>query len=113
MLAKHGDRIALIRSAPENGQCPSVSALFRSVAAVYGAKAVGILLTGMGNDGARELKLMKDRGAVTIAQDRESSVIFGMPGEAVNLDAAGYILPPDKIVGYLVANTMERRGDDI
>ena len=113
MLAKHGGRIALTRSATEIGQCPSVSALFRSVAAVYGAKAVGILLTGMGNDGARELKLMKDRGAVTIAQDRESSVIFGMPGEAVNLDAAGYILPPDKIVGYLVANTMERRGDDI
>jgi two-component system, chemotaxis family, protein-glutamate methylesterase/glutaminase len=113
MLAKHGGRIALIRSATENGQCPSVSALFRSVAAVYGGKAVGILLTGMGNDGARELKLMKDRGAVTIAQDRESSVIFGMPGEAVNLDAAGYVMNPDRIVGYLAASTKERKSDDI
>ena len=113
MLVKHGGRISLIRSAPENGQCPSVSALFRSVATVYGGKAVGILRTGMGNDGARELKLMKDRGAVTIAQDRESSVIFGMPGEAVNLDAAGYILTPDGIVGYLVASTRKRKSDDI
>ena len=113
MLAKHGGRIALIRSVPENGQCPSVSALFRSVAAVYGGKAVGILLTGMGNDGARELKLMKDRGAVTIAQDFESSVIFGMPGEAVDLDAAVYVLTPDRIVGYLAANFRERKNDDI
>jgi len=113
MLAERGDRIALLRSAPENGQCPSVSALFRSVASVYGGHAVGILLTGMGSDGARELKLMRDMGAVTIAQDRESSVIFGMPGEAVNLDAAGYILPPDRIVGHLVSITRERKGNVI
>ncbi len=104
MLAEHGDRIALTGSAPENGQCPSVSALFRSVAAVYGGNAVGILLTGMGDDGARELKLMRDRGAVTVAQDRESSVIFGMPGEAVRLDAAVYLLPPDRIAALLAAS---------
>jgi two-component system chemotaxis response regulator CheB len=91
-------RIRLSGSAPENGQRPAVSALFRSVADVYGSSAVGILLTGMGDDGARELKLMKSRGAVTIAQDRESSIIFGMPGEAVKLDAATFILPPDRIV---------------
>lgn len=99
-----GGRIALTGTVIEHGQCPSVSALFRSVAAVYGGKAVGILLTGMGNDGARELKLMKDWGAVTIAQDRESSVIFGMPGEAVKLGAATYVLPPDRIVEYLVSS---------
>jgi two-component system chemotaxis response regulator CheB len=110
MLVEHGGRIALMPSAPENGQCPSVSALFRSVASVYGGNAVGILLTGMGNDGARELKLMKERGAVTIAQDRNSSVIFGMPGEAENLGAADYMLTPDGIVGYLVANNRESKG---
>jgi len=101
MLAKHNGRIALNRSAPENGQCPSVSALFRSVTAVYGSKAVGIIITGMGNDGARELKLMKDSGAVTIAQDPASSVIYGMPGEAAKLDAARYVIPPGIIVTAL------------
>ena len=110
---KEDSRLALTGSILEHGQCPSVAALFRSVAAVYGGNAVGIILTGMGNDGARELKLMKDRGAVTIAQDRESSVIFGMPGEAVKFGAATYVLPPDRIVGYLAANFRERKSDDI
>lgn len=98
---KGGGRMALTGSILEHGQCPSVSALFRSMAEVYGRNAVGILLTGMGDDGARELKLMKDKGAVTIAQDRESSVIYGMPGEAAKLDAASYILTPGMIVAAL------------
>jgi len=112
MLAEQGGRIALTLSDPGTLQCPSVSALFRSVATVYGGKAVGILLTGMGDDGAQELKLMKDKGAVTIAQDRESSVIFGMPGEAVNLNAAVYVMTPDNIVGYLISSVGKRKGDD-
>ncbi|MBC7964130.1 MAG: chemotaxis response regulator protein-glutamate methylesterase [Steroidobacteraceae bacterium] len=98
-----GGRIALTGTVLEHGQCPSVSALFRSMAEIYGRNAVGILLTGMGDDGARELKLMKDKGAVTIAQDRESSVIFGMPGEAVKFGAATYVLPPDRIVELLLS----------
>jgi two-component system, chemotaxis family, protein-glutamate methylesterase/glutaminase len=61
------------------------------------------LLTGMGRDGAAELKLMRDTGAITFAQDKESSVIYGMPGEAVRLDAATYVLAPDKIASALVA----------
>lgn len=101
MEIRSGGRIALSGSTPENSQCPSVSALFRSVADVYGRNAVGILLTGMGDDGARELKLMKDAGAVTMAQDRESSIVFGMPGEAVRLGAATYVLPPDRITAAL------------
>lgn len=95
-------RVTLNRNASVNGQCPSVSALFRSVADEYGRNAVGILLTGMGDDGVRELGLMKSKGAVTIAQDRKSCVVFGMPGEAVRLDAAMYVLPPDRIVAALV-----------
>jgi two-component system chemotaxis response regulator CheB len=60
-----------------------------------------VLLTGMGKDGAEELKVMKEKGALTIAQDEESSVVFGMPGEAVRIKAATYALPPDKIASVL------------
>lgn len=76
---------------------PSVSHLFRAVMEVYGENSVGVLLTGMGRDGAEELKLMKEKGALTIAQDEESSVVFGMPGEAIRINAATYVLPPHKI----------------
>lgn len=101
MKAEVGNRIALSKDEPEDGLRPSVSCLFCSVAKVFGQNAVGVLLTGMGKDGAEELKLMKDKGAVTIAQDEKSSVIFGMPGEAIMLDAATYVLSPDKIVAAL------------
>jgi len=94
-------RISLIRDCAENGHCPSVSCLFRSVANAYGADAVGILLTGMGKDGAAELGLMRAKGALTIAQDKESSVVHGMPGEAIALGAAAYVLGPNKIVSAL------------
>jgi two-component system chemotaxis response regulator CheB len=81
--------------------CPSVSFLFKSVAEAYGREAVGVLLTGMGRDGAVELKLMRDRGATTFAQDETSSVIWGMPGEAIKLEAAKYILPPAAIANTI------------
>jgi len=55
----------------------------------------------MGSDGAKELKLLRQAGGVTIAQNRESSVVFGMPGEAVRLDAASYVLPPEGIIDLL------------
>ena len=97
-----GGRIALDASAPENGLRPAVSYLFRSVTDVFGPHAVGVLLTGMGKDGAEALKQMKDRGAVTIAQDRESCVIYGMPGEAVRLGAAAHVLPLDRIAPRLL-----------
>jgi len=94
-------RLSCVDDIPENGLRPSVSCLFRSVADVFGKNAMGILLTGMGKDGAEQLKLMRGKGAVTIAQDEESSVIFGMPGEAVKLDAAKYVLPPTGIIDLL------------
>jgi two-component system chemotaxis response regulator CheB len=95
-------RLLLTQDALEDGLRPSVGCLFRSVAHVYGANAAGVLLTGMGKDGAEALRLMKDQGAVTFAQDRESSVIHGMPGEAIRLDGATYILPPERIAPALV-----------
>jgi two-component system chemotaxis response regulator CheB len=90
-------RIHLTSDEPENGLRPSVSYLFRSVAKAYGPSAVGVLLTGMGKDGAGELKLMKEQGALTIAQDQDSSVVHGMPGEAIRLGGASYVLSPEKI----------------
>jgi two-component system, chemotaxis family, protein-glutamate methylesterase/glutaminase len=80
---------------------PSVAYLFRSVMEAFGAGSVGVLLTGMGKDGAQELKALKDKGALTIAQDEESCVVFGMPGEAARIDAARYVLPPDEIAAML------------
>ena len=94
--------IMLAREEPLNGVRPAVSFLFRSLAEVCGSHAVGVLLTGMGRDGAEELKLMRDNGAVTIAQDRESSVVHGMPGEAIRLGAAMHVLPADKIANFLI-----------
>ena len=94
-------RIVFEGSEPENGLRPAVSYLFRSVANVFGKNIVGVLLTGMGKDGAKELKMMKEKGAITIAQDEESCVVYGMPGEAVNLNAATYVLSPPKIAELL------------
>jgi len=96
-------RLRLSREEIENGLRPSVSYLFRSIMNSFDGEAVGILLTGMGKDGAMEMKMMKDNGAVTIAQDRESSVVYGMPGEAVRLDGATYVLTPEEIAPTLEA----------
>lgn len=102
MKVDKGRRISLARDENDNGLCPSVSYLFRSVAEVFGKNAIGILLTGMGKDGAEELRFMKEKGAITMAQDKESSVVHGMPGEAINLDAVMYVLPPEKIAAALI-----------
>ena len=86
----------------KNGLCPSVAYLFRSAAKEYGSKALGIILTGMGSDGAKELKLLRDTGAETIAQSKDSALIFGMPGVAIELGAAKYILSAEEIGKFLV-----------
>lgn len=97
-----GLSIALSSDPPENGHRPSVSYLFRAASQAVGRNAVGVLLSGMGRDGAAELKLMADRGAVTIAQDPQSAVVAGMPGEAIKLGGAQYVLAPDKIPKVLM-----------
>lgn len=80
-----------------NRHRPSVDVLFRSTAKFAGKNAVGVIMTGMGDDGARGLLELKETGAQTIAQDEKSCIVFGMPKEAIKLDAAEYILPLDKI----------------
>jgi two-component system chemotaxis response regulator CheB len=109
MGIENNGRIVLSKSEPENGLRPSASYLFRSVAEVFGKDIVGVLLTGMGKDGAYELKMMKEKGAITIAQDKESCVVYGMPGEAVNLNAATYVLSPQKIAEFLAALPKARK----
>ncbi len=89
---------------PLNRHCPSVDVLFRSVAKTAGKNALGVIMTGMGNDGAHGLKQMRDAGARTLAQDEETCVVFGMPKEAIKLDAADRVLPlhaiPKEILAY-------------
>jgi two-component system, chemotaxis family, protein-glutamate methylesterase/glutaminase len=105
-----GPRIMLNDQPPENGLRPAIAVLFRSVTQVLGPRSVGILLTGMGRDGAEELKAMKENGAITIAQDKESSVVYGMPGEAIKIDAATYVLPPEGIAEFLASLSKKRKG---
>jgi two-component system chemotaxis response regulator CheB len=101
-------RISLARDALENGLRPAVSYLFRSIAHTCGPQGTGVLLTGMGKDGAAELKLMRDHGAFTIAQDRDSSVVHGMPGEAIDLGAACVVLAADRIAAALVTRAAQK-----
>lgn len=108
-----GDRIVLNKEMPENGIRPSVSYLFRSATDVFGENVIGVLLTGMGRDGAENLKTMKEKGAITIVQDKESAVVYGMPGAAVKLDAATHVLPPEKIVSALISLTGGGSKDNI
>lgn len=77
--------------------CPAIDALFRSVSKKYQSRAVGILLSGMGRDGAAGLKVMRDDGAATIVQNESTSIIFGMPAAAISLGAAGFVLSTDDI----------------
>ena len=95
--------ICRLNDGPEvNRHKPSVNVLFRSVANQLGQNAIGVILTGMGDDGAQGLLEMKERGAVTIAQDERSSVVWGMPGEAVKLNAADEVLPLNNIASALI-----------
>lgn len=94
-------RLLLEKGRRENGYCPSVTYLFSSVANLYASNAVGVLLTGMGDDGAAGLQLMREKGAVTIAQDEESSVVFGMPKEAIRIGAAKHVLNLEQIPDFL------------
>lgn len=98
-----GGRIVLSREPPENHVRPAVSFLFRSMAQHSAPGAVGVLLTGMGRDGAEELRQLKEAGAATIAQDQESSAVHGMPGAAIALGAAVQVLPAERIAEALVA----------
>ncbi len=102
MKVKEGGLISLDYTITPNIQ-PSISHLFKSLVDTYGSHCIGVILTGMGKDGAEELLTMRQNGAYTIAQDEESSVMFGMPKEAILLGAAREILPLNMIAYRLNA----------
>ena len=101
--------VELLDGPPVCRHRPSVDVLFRSVAQAAGAHAVGVILTGMGDDGAAGLLEMKEAGAATIAQDERTSVVFGMPGEAVRKGAAAEVLPLDDIARAMLQAAGQRR----
>ncbi len=105
MVVRDGARYVcrLDDGVPVNRHKPSVDVLFRSVAQNAGGNAIGVLLTGMGRDGARGLKEMLDAGSRTIAQDEATSVVWGMPGEAVSLGAAQHVLPLESVASKVLS----------
>jgi two-component system chemotaxis response regulator CheB len=100
-----GGTIQLVDDALESHLRPAASFLFRSVLQTYGRDVIGVLLSGMGRDGANELAAMHARGAFTIAQDEASSIVHGMPGAAIALGAASAILSPIEISQALIELT--------
>lgn len=111
LIRSGADYLVRVRSGPMvYHQRPSVDVLFRSVARYAGANAAGVILTGMGKDGAEGLLEMKSAGARTIAQDEASCVVFGMPREAIRLGAADHVLPLDAIPSAIIS-CFSRLGD--
>jgi len=101
-LVVKADGIVTVNTLPPmKGHRPSVGYLFSSAAKIYQNQIIAVLLSGMGTDGAEDLKTLKDIGAVTFAQNEESCLVFGMPGEAVKLGGACAVLPPDKIISEI------------
>lgn len=92
----------LEQGAPVGGFLPSCDVLLKSVGASLGPRAIGVVLTGMGRDGARGLKEIRARGGHTVAQDEATSVVWGMPKEAIALNAAEVVLPLERVAAQLV-----------
>jgi two-component system chemotaxis response regulator CheB len=106
MLVDKYKHIKLDNSPPVGGHKPAANVLLSSVAEVFGSSAIGVILTGMGGDGAEGLKAIRDAGGSTIVQDEDSCVVFGMPKVAIELGAAQKIFPPQMIRDELMRLVM-------
>jgi two-component system chemotaxis response regulator CheB len=101
-------RVRITQDAPVNHHRPSVDVMFRSVARCAGQNAIGVMLTGMGADGAKGMLEMREAGARNVVQDEKTSVVWGMPGAAANLGAAEKVLPLQEIAGQVLEWVAER-----
>ena len=99
---RSGSRIKLQQEPPENSCRPAVDVLFRSVAEIYGAASLGVILTGMGHDGLRGCEMINDGGGQILAQDRATSVVWGMPGFVAEAGLADKILPLGQVAEEIV-----------
>ncbi|MEW6129844.1 MAG: chemotaxis response regulator protein-glutamate methylesterase [Acidobacteriota bacterium] len=106
---ENGGVVLLERGRLVNGHMPSVDVLFKSVAEEYGANVTGVLMTGMGSDGANGLGEIKQAGGFTIAQDRESCVVYGMPRVAVEKGFVDFVAPLKEMASHLIT-TIGQRG---
>ena len=97
-----GVHVCLDQTPQENSCRPAVDVLLKSIAAVYGGAVIAAVLTGMGQDGLRGAEVLRAHGASILAQDEESSVVWGMPGAVVNAGLADRVLPLDQIVPEIV-----------
>lgn len=105
-----GVSLSLNQNAPENSCRPAADVLFRSVAEIYGGRALGVIMTGMGQDGFKGLKIMKKQGASILAQDEETSVVWGMPGAVVKGGLADVVLPLEALVAEIKRSCCARVG---
>ena len=112
VVNKHGTQVelSLNQDPPENSCRPAVDVLFRSVAKVYGARTLAVILTGMGYDGLRGCEVLRDAGAHILAQDEASSVVWGMPGAVAQAGLAHQILPLNQIASAIVSRVQLGRG---
>jgi two-component system chemotaxis response regulator CheB len=102
---RSGSRIKLQQEPPENSCRPAVDVLFRSVAEIYGAASLGVILTGMGHDGLRGCEVINDGGGQVLAQDQATSIVWGMPGFVAEAGLADKVLPLDQVAAEIVRRT--------
>ncbi|MGV3624877.1 MAG: chemotaxis-specific protein-glutamate methyltransferase CheB [Archangium sp.] len=95
-------RVSVVPGQPRDGHLPSASSLLESAAKVYGRRAVGLILTGMGNDGVEGMAAIRAAGGKTIAQNQESAVVFGMPGAAIARGVVDHVVHGDELAAALV-----------